>query len=177
MQWREQRQAPTQSQLTPKRSKSADSRTGGQQSRTCGKCGKCHFGVCRAGSGCHRCGKEGYYAKDCHQAAPVPTMRICYHCDHVGHLKTSCLLLASKPTQVSTPATLMIADGRPVNEEPPKAQARTFQHIAEEARAAPDVVAGTFISFISFIIFVLCLSIVLVIRYVFSELLACIGFI
>ena len=72
---------------------------------------------------------------------------------------------------------MRITDGRPVRAEPPKAQGRAFQLTSEEARAAPDVVAGMFLSFISFIISVLCLSVVPVIRYVFSELLSSIGFV
>ncbi|CAH1445284.1 unnamed protein product [Lactuca virosa] len=112
---REQRQAPAHSQPAPKRSKTADTRTGGQQSRTCGKCGNGHFGV--------------------------------------GHLKANCPLLAAKPAQAPAPTTLRITDGRPVRAEPPKAQGRAFQLTAEEARAAPDVVAGMFLSFISFPIF------------------------
>ncbi|CAH1430889.1 unnamed protein product [Lactuca virosa] len=121
MQLREQRTAPTKSQPAPKRSKTTDSRIGSQQSRTCGKCGKGHSRVCRAGSGCHKCGKEGHYAKDCRQPVPVSSMRLCYHCDQVGHLKANCLLLDAKPAQTSAPATLRIADGRPAKAEPPKA--------------------------------------------------------
>ena len=78
---------------------------------------------------------------------------------------------------MSTPAptTLRIPDGRPVKVEPPKAQGRPFQLTAEEARVAPDVVDGMFLSFISFIISGLSLSVIPVIRYVFSELLTCVG--
>ena len=115
--------------------------------------------------------------KDCLQAVPVQGMRLYYHCDQVGHVKANCTLLAAKPAQVSALATLRNSDGRPVKVEPPKDQGRAFQLIAEEARVAPDVVARMFLSFISFIISCLCISFAPMFRYVFSELLACIGFI
>ena len=60
-------------------------------------------------------------------------------------------LLAAQPVQAAAPATLRITDGRPVRTEPPKAQGRAFQLTAEEARAAPNVVAGTFLSSSRFI--------------------------
>ena len=57
--------------------------------------------------------------------------------------------------------------------EPPKAQRRAFQLTAEEAKATPDVVAGTFL-FLSLNYFiVLCLLVVLVIRYVVSKFFSC----
>ncbi|CAH1418425.1 unnamed protein product [Lactuca virosa] len=49
-------------------------------------------------------------------------MRLCYHCDQVGHVKANCPLLAAKPVQAPMPTTLRITDGRPVRAEPPKAQ-------------------------------------------------------
>ena len=58
-----------------------------------------------------------------------------------------------------------------------KAQGRAFQLTAEDARAAPNVVAGMFLSSVSFIIYFLCLSVLPLIRYVFSEHLVCFGFI
>lgn len=115
--------------------------------------------------------------RDCLQGAPVSGMRLCYHYDQVGHVKSNCPLLAAKPTQVLAPATLRIADGRPVKAESPKAQGHAFQLTTEEARAALDVGAGMFLSFTSFIISVLCLYVVPVLRYVFSELLSCFGII
>ena len=61
-------------------------------------------------------------------------------------MKANCPLLAAKPVQAAASATLRIKDRRPVRAEPPKAQGLAFQLTAEEARAAPDVVAGMFLS-------------------------------
>ena len=108
---KEQRQAPTQSQSVPKRFKVADSRSGGQPGRACGKCGKVYIRSCRSGRGCQKYGKEGHYARDRRQSAPVPSMRICYHCDQVGHVKVNFLLLVDKSAQAPAPATLRIIDG------------------------------------------------------------------
>ena len=144
LQLREQRPArvPSQSEWP----KTVDARTGGQQGRTCGKCGKGHSGECRAGRGCQKCGKEGHYAKDCLQAATVQGMRLCYHCNQVGHMRANFPLHTAKPVQAAAPATLRITDGRSDRTEPPKAQCRAFHLTAEEARVAPDVVAGMFLS-------------------------------
>ena len=104
-------------------------------------------------------------------------MRICYHCHQVGHVKTNCLQLAAKLAQGPAPSTMRIGDGRPVKVEPSKAQGRAFQLTTEEAKSAPDVVAGMFLFFISFIISLLCLSVVPVFRYIFSEFFARFGII
>ena len=61
--------------------------------------------------------------------------------------------------------------------EPLKARGHAFQLMAEEAKAAPDVVAGMFLFSISVIVFVLCLLVVPMIRYVFSKFFACFSFI
>ena len=51
-------------------------------------------------------------------------------------------------------ATLRITDGRPVKAEPPKDKGHAFQLTAEEARVAPDVVAGMSLSFTSFFFYI-----------------------
>ena len=66
-------------------------------------------------------------------------------------MRANCPLLTAKSVQAATPATLRITDGRSDKKEPPKAQGRAFQLTAEEARAAPDVVAGMFLSSSRFI--------------------------
>jgi len=104
-------------------------------------------------------------------------MMICYHCHPVGHVKTNSPQLAAKSAQGSMPATVRIRDGRPVNVEPPKAQVRAFQLMAEEAKAAPNVVTSTFLFYVSIIVIVLCLWIVPAIWYVSSKFLAFFGFI
>ena len=130
LQLRELWQAPVQSQPTPKRSKTVDSRLGDQSSHTCGKCGRGHTGVCRSGGACRKCGKEGHYARDCRQTAPVWDLRICYHCHQVGHLRVNCPQLAAGPVQAPAPATLRITGGVQGGAKPPRALGRAFQLIA-----------------------------------------------
>ena len=92
-------------------------------------------------------------------------------------MKTNCPHLAAKPAQGSAPAAGRIGDGRPVKVEPPKAQGRAFQLTVEEAKSAPDVVAGTFLFSVAVIVFMICLLVVPLIRYVFSEFFARCGII
>ena len=81
LQLREQRLAPTQSQLTPERSKTSDSRSVGQLGCTCGKCGKVHSVVFRSGNGCHECGKWVHLARDYRPQTPASGVRLCYYCE------------------------------------------------------------------------------------------------
>ena len=53
--------------------------------------------------------------------------------------------------QGSAHAALRVVDVRPVNTEAPKAHGKAFQLIAEEVRAVPNVVAGTYF-FIVFLV-------------------------
>ena len=115
--------------------------------------------------------------RDCCQLAPAQDMRICYHCDQAGHMKSICVLLDAKPVQAPVPATLRIIDGSHGRADPLRAWGCAFQLTTEEARTTPDVVAGMFISFIFLIIYVLCLCVCTYVRYVLSELLTCISII
>lgn len=65
---------------------------------------------------------------------------------------------------VSAPATLRITDGRPVKADAPTAKSRAFQLPTKEARAAPNVVAGTCL-----------LSSTLIMLYDLCVLYSCIG--
>ena len=66
LQMKELRQAPVQLQPAAKRFKAADVRSRSQRGHTCGKCSKVHEGPCRSSAGCHKCGRDGHFAKDCH---------------------------------------------------------------------------------------------------------------
>ena len=73
-----------QSQQAAKRAKPADSRSGGQKGRTCGKCGKSHEGPCRAGI-CDKCGKKGHIERDYPKGFAVY-----FHYNQNGHWKAEC---------------------------------------------------------------------------------------
>ncbi|CAH1420926.1 unnamed protein product [Lactuca virosa] len=59
-------------------------------------------------------------------------MRIFYHCDQVGHVKTNCPQLVARPAQALALATLRITDGGQGRAEPLKARG---------SKTSPDVVA------------------------------------
>ena len=94
---------PVQSQPVAKWAKPADPRPGSQRGRTCGKCGKSHDGVCRAGS-CYKCGKEGIWPRiaprglqSVFTATRPDTGRQCAHScgdQHKEHLRDLPLLLS-----------------------------------------------------------------------------------
>ena len=90
--------------------------------------------------------KGGALCEGCRQSAPVRDLRICYYCHQVGHLRVNCPQLAAGPVQAPLPSTLRITGGRQGGAEPPRAQGRAFQLIAEEVRAVPDATAGMFLS-------------------------------
>ena len=117
---------------------------GSQGGCTFEKYGKGHTGVCRSGGACRKYGREGHYARDCRQSAPVQDLRILYHFHQVGHLRANCPQLVARPVQASAPTHLWITGGDQGGAEPPRTQGRAFQLIAEEVRAKPDAIAGMF---------------------------------
>ena len=82
--------------------------------------------------------------RDCRQSAPVQDMRICYQCHQVGHMRANCPQLVAGPVQAPAQTTLRITGGGQSGAEPPRAQGRAFQLMAEEVRAEPDSAAGMF---------------------------------
>ena len=141
-----------QSQLVPKRMRVADYRQGSHRGRTCGNCGKVHEGGCRPSSGCHKCGKEGHIARDCRHQTPAARVRLCYHCDQVGHMKAQCPLLAVRPVQAPELATLRLTDRGQGRAEPLKAPGHAYQLVTEEIRSAPEVSAGMFLCLLLFML-------------------------
>ncbi|KAI3679919.1 hypothetical protein L2E82_50899 [Cichorium intybus] len=139
-QQKQKRPAPTQTQQVSKKFRGADQGKQGQRSQgKCGKCGRNHEGRCWVLI-CHKCGKEGHYAKDCRQE-----VKICFNCNQVGHFKAQCPHLTQGVVQNPAPTTLRITDGRQGKGEAPKTKGRAFVMTAEEAQDAPDVVTGTFL--------------------------------
>ena len=105
-------------------------------------------------------------AKDCPKGFAV-----CFHCNQTGHWKAECPQLRGA-SQGSAPAAARVTESRPVKAETPRARGRAFQLTAEEVRAAPDVVAGMFLSCIYFDIEMLCLYYVMR-RYLSCEFRTC----
>ena len=62
-------------EVSAKKPKGFNSRSKGQHGRSlCGKCGRSHGGVYRAGcSSYYKCGKTEHFSKDC--MAPIPTIQ------------------------------------------------------------------------------------------------------
>lgn len=58
--------------------------------------------------------------RDCRQPAPVPSTKIYYHYEQVGHMKVNYLLLASKLAYALTSASLRITDGHQGGVELPR---------------------------------------------------------
>ena len=56
------------------------------------------------------------------------------------------------------PAMMRITDCRPAKADAPAVKSHTFQLTTEEARAAPDVVAGTYLFFSDLCLLVLLMS-------------------
>ncbi|XP_052627606.1 uncharacterized protein LOC128134171 [Lactuca sativa] len=138
----EQVQAAGTQAKTPKTS---DSSSKVQQGRgRCAKYGRFHSGACRTAgmSGIYSCGQQGHLSKDCPKKG-----LICFQFNQTGHKKADCPRLqggGGGSVSVPAPATMRITDGR-LKAEAPTVKSRTFQLTTEGARAAPDVVAGTFL--------------------------------
>lgn len=128
-----------------KQLKAADVKSRSQMGHACGKCGKVHKGLCRFTSGCHKCGKKGHYVRDCCQPNSASSIRICYHCDQVGHMKVKCPFLAAKPVQALAPATLRIANEHQWTTEPLRDQVHAFQFTTAEAKETPNVMTSIFL--------------------------------
>ncbi|XP_023743042.1 uncharacterized protein LOC111891204 [Lactuca sativa] len=129
-----------------------DSRGKGQQGRgRCCKCDRSHEGICRAGSsGCFKCVQTGHMSKVCTATTTTTTTSshlICFQCNQRGHKRSQCPSMAAIGQVLAlAPATLRITDGRQDRAEKPVAKRRSFQLTAEEARASPDVVTGSFLA-------------------------------
>ena len=63
-------------------------------------------------------------------------------------MKTNCPQVVARPVQAPAPATLRITVGGQGRDEPSRTKERAFQLTAEEAKTAPDVVAGMFLPLI-----------------------------
>ena len=59
-------------------------------------------------------------------------------------MRANCPQLVGRSVQAPAPATLRITGGGQGGAEPPRAQGRAFQLIAEEVRAEPNSATGTF---------------------------------
>ena len=88
---------------------------------------------------------------------------VCFHCNQTSHQKAECPYLTHGSTQASAPATLHVTDSRSGKAEPPRARGRAVQLTAEEVRAAPDVIAGTY------------LHIYVILRFVYAYIVLYIG--
>ena len=97
---------------------------------------------------------------------------VCFHCNQTSHWKVECPQLTHGSAQAFAPVALHVTDGQPVKAEAPSPRGRSFQMIAEEVRAAPDIVAGMYLLIYDIVIICLCLYCVLY-RYFPCELCAC----
>ncbi|XP_023761653.1 uncharacterized protein LOC111910095 [Lactuca sativa] len=139
------KQKPEQAQTTvsqAKKPKTLDSSSKGQQGRgRCAKCGRSRSGACWGTSVVvYTCGHPGHVSRDCPKKG-----LICFHCNKTGHKKVECPRLqeGGGVVVVPVPATLRITDGHLAKADAPAMKIHAFQLTTEEARATPDVMAGT----------------------------------
>ena len=59
-------------------------------------------------------------------------------------MKAQCPLLAARPVQAPSSATLRLTEGGQGRAEPPKAPGRAYQLVTEEIRFEPEVSFGMF---------------------------------
>ena len=57
-------------------------------------------------------------------------------------MKAQCPLLAARPVQAPSSATLRLTEGGQGRAEPPKAPGRAYQLVTEEIGTAPEMTAG-----------------------------------
>ncbi|XP_021986817.1 uncharacterized protein LOC110883339 [Helianthus annuus] len=114
--------SPTKKPRTTESVKKTDAKGG---SPSCKVCGKGHKGECRfKDKPCPICGKTGHTASLC-----PGKVSVCYKCYQSGHKKSECPEMVGKKNE------------KDVQVETPKANARSFQLTAAEAKTEPDVVS------------------------------------
>ncbi|GKC80623.1 putative reverse transcriptase domain-containing protein [Tanacetum coccineum] len=108
-------------------------------------------GPCRT---CFNCNRPGYLAKDCKGVprnvnlvnARNPTVRACYECGSIDHVKSACPRLnrAQEPEENCPNQVAANNGGQGHGNQGNQARGRAFMLGAEEARQDPNIVTGMF---------------------------------